>query len=71
MALKRGAGWVFGIENADFAPESDAGKGHRLRNGRFAPGGAFEWGTEGLFGLKNTEIDPGRPSGEAFGLRNG
>ena len=32
-ALKRGAGGEFGIENADFAPESDAGNRHRLRNG--------------------------------------
>ena len=31
-ALKRGAGGEFGIENADFAPECDAGKRHRLRN---------------------------------------
>ena len=32
-ALERGAEGEFGIENVDFAPESDAGKRHRLRIG--------------------------------------
>ena len=32
-ALERGAEGEFGIENADFVPDSDAGKRHRLRIG--------------------------------------
>ena len=32
-ALERGAEGEFGIENADFVPDSDAGKHHRLRIG--------------------------------------
>ena len=71
MALKRGEEGEFGIENADFAPESDAGKGHRLRNAEIAPGRGLLSGWRGAVGLKNTEIDPGRPPGEAFWLRNG
>ena len=33
MALKWGAEGEFGIENADFVPDSDVGKRHRLRIG--------------------------------------
>ena len=69
--MERGAEGEFGIENADFAPESDAGKRHRLRNAEIAPGRGLLSGWRGAVGLRNAEIDPGRPSGEAFWLRNG
>ena len=70
-ALGRGAGGEFGIENADFAPESDAGKGHRLRNAEIAPGRGLLSGWRVAVGLGSGKIDPVRPSGEAFGLRIG
>ena len=69
--MGRGAEGEFGIENADFAPESDAGKGHRLRNAEIAPGRGLLSGWRGAVGLRNAEIAPGRPPGEAFWLRNG
>ena len=69
--MERGAEGEFGIENADFAPESDAGKRHRLRNAEIAPGRGLLSGWRGAVGLRNAEIAPGRPPGEAFWLRNG
>ena len=69
--MKRGAEGEFGIENADFAPECDAGKRHRLRNAEIAPGRGLLSGWRGAVGLRNAEIAPGRPPGEAFWLRNG
>ena len=69
--MEQGAEGEFGIENADFAPESDAGKGHRLRNAEIAPGRGLLSGWRGAVGLKNAEIDPGRPPGRMCGLRNG
>ena len=58
-----------GIENADFAPESDAGKRHRLRNAEIAPGRGLLSGWRGAVGLRNAEIAPGRPSGRALGIK--
>ena len=69
--MERGAEGEFGIENADFAPESDAGKRHRLRNAEIAPGRGLLSGWSGAVGPSNAETDPGRPPGEAFWLRNG
>ena len=71
MALKRGAEGEFGIENADFAPESDVGKGHRLRNAEIAPGRGLLSGWRGAVGLRNAEIAPGRLPGRMCGLRKG
>ena len=67
--MERGAEGEFGIENADFAPESDAGNRHRLRNAEIAPGRGLLSGWRVAVGPGSGKIDPARPSGKACGLR--
>ena len=67
--MEQGAEGEFGIENADFAPESDAGKGHRLRNAEIAPGRGLLSGWRVAVGFRSGKIDPARPSGRALGIK--
>ncbi len=67
--MERGAEGEFGIENADFAPESDAGKRHRLRNAEIAPGRGLLSGWRVAVGPGSGKIDPAEPSGSALGIK--
>ena len=67
--MEQGAEGEFGIENADFAPESDAGKRHRLRNAEIAPGRGLLSGWRVAVGPGSGKIDPAEPSGRALGIK--